>query len=179
MAIKKVLQVIAGVISQYTALDSSAGAGSAGNLVALDGAGLVALNMMPAGVGPDVLNYATKETLTAGMFVNIVDVTGTAQVQKADKTDATKPAVGFVLAGATAPDPLDVYFFGSNNLVPVGTFVAADVGKKIFLSTAGTCTLTAPLSTDAGALMQCLGRLTAVGATYATVMFEHDDGITM
>jgi hypothetical protein len=134
---------------------------------------------MPVGVGPDTITATASQTLTAGMFVNVYDNAGTKSVRKAVATDATKPANGYVLAGYAISDPATVYMgSGQNTLVPVGSFVAADVGKQVFLdpTTGGSCTLTPP--STAGQLQQLLGTVSDVGAT-ASVQFDFCQGYVM
>ena len=62
-----------GLYVETALVDSSAGAASAGKGVALDASGHVALNILPTGVGPELVNLVASETLAAGDFVNIHD----------------------------------------------------------------------------------------------------------
>lgn len=134
---------------------SSAGAGDASKLVALDGSGRIDNTMMPAGIGPDTASIITSEALAAGDFVNIWNSTG-AKVRKADATVAGKEAHGFVLAGAAAGAAATVYFEGTN------TGVTGQTPGPVFLSTtAGVATATAP--STAGNVVQRIGF--AVSAT--------------
>jgi hypothetical protein len=180
MAIQKVVKVntTTGGLEQYTPLDTSAGAGSAGAIVALDTVGKLALDMMPTGIGPDAETMVTSDTLTAGQLVNIYDNGGTKTARKASATDTTKPAMGFVLAGTTTPDSAVVFYGGLNNLYPKGTLVAADTGKPVFLSaTAGAVTITPPVA--AGNYMQQIGRVVEVGSTNASLTCTFGPGIVM
>lgn len=134
---------------------SSAGAGDASKLVALDGSGRIDNTMMPAGIGPDTASIITSEALAAGDFVNIWNSTG-AKVRKADATVAGKEAHGFVLAGAASGAAATVYFEGTN------TGVTGQTPGPVFLSTtAGVATATAP--STAGNVVQRIGF--AVSAT--------------
>jgi len=155
------------------------GAGVLGQIPALgELTGLLDLSMMPSGIGPDVVVLATGENVVAGQFVTIKDNAGTPTVYKASATDLTKPAMGFVLVGETAPAPATVYLEGYNNLIPVAGFTAADAGKRVFLNTTGGgATLTPPVA--AGNYQQVLGRLIQVDATYAYVNFVAAEGVTM
>jgi hypothetical protein len=78
-------------------------------------------------------------------------------------TDNTKPAQGFVLASYASSATATVYLAGVNTAIPVGTYVAADVGKPVFLSTSGGTTLTPPSTT--GNLLQQVGWVDVVGTT--------------
>lgn len=164
------LNTTTGGFDEVSLLDTSAGAGDAGKGVALDSAGKLALNMMPTGVGPELQNIVSSENLVAGDFVNIWDNAGTPNVRKADATDNTKRAHGFVKAGVTSPAAIDVYFDGANDQLS-----ALTGGARMFLSaaTAGAATATPPAST--GNLIQYLG--SALSAT--TVAFRPTDGTTV
>ena len=115
MAGDKYIKNSGGTLTEQAAIQSSAGAGDAGKLVALDAAGLLAQSMMPTGIGPDTKDIPTSENLAAGDYVNIWDDTGTAKVRKADGSSIGKEAHGFVLAAVTSPANAAVYFEGKNN----------------------------------------------------------------
>jgi hypothetical protein len=164
MAAQKPLQLVSGVPTEVTAVDTSAGAGDAGKIVALDAAGLLASSMMPAGFGANVDTIASSENLSAGDFVNIYDNAGTINVRKAD-ADNGRPAHGFVKAAVVSPANATVYGLGELNDQVSGLTVGADY----FLSTtAGGVTTTAPSSS--GAYVQFLGR--AKSATALRFMNE-------
>ena len=151
-----------------------------GQIPALDGTtGLLNVNMMPVGIGPDVDNTGVcgGTSLTAGMYVNFYNVGGVKTVRPADSTDNTKPAHGFVLAGFTAAQTVTVYMNGSvNNLIPLGAFAAADVGKPLYLGTAGAVTTTRVSTT--GNFDQQVGVVDNVGATVSS-NFSFMLGITV
>jgi len=152
---------------------TSAGAGDAGKVAQLDGNGKWDTSLMPTGIGADTQSMVASETLAAGDFVNIYNNAGARNCRKAIAVDNTKPANGFVLAGVTALASATVYVRGLNSAVPVGAFVAADAGSKVFLSptTSGTCTKTIPVTTNQ--IAQVLGTIDAVGAT-VTVNFTEN-----
>lgn len=134
---------------------TSAGAGDAGKLVALNGAGQVDVTMMPTGIGPDTAVITTSEALAAGDFVNIWDSTGP-KVRKADATTSGKRAHGYVLAGFGSGAPATVYLAGVN------TSVSGQTAGNVFLqTTAGLAAATAPSA--AGNLVQNIG--VAISAT--------------
>jgi hypothetical protein len=146
---------------------TNGGSSYAGQIPALDGTtGLLNVNMMPVGIGADTdsTGICSATALTAGMFVNFYNVAGVKTVRPADSTDNTKPAHGFVLAGFTVGQTVTVYTNGSvNNLIPVGAYVAADVGKPLYLGTAGGVTTTRVSTT--GNFDQQLGFIDSVGTT--------------
>jgi hypothetical protein len=145
----------AGTLTETEATVSSAGAGDAGKIPALDAAGRLDTSMMPAGIGADTATIASSENLAAGDFVNIYNDGGTAKVRKADASTSGKYAHGFVLSSVTAPANATVYFEGPNSGVSGAT------PGEIFLSatTAGGFTSTAPTGT--GKVVQKIGVATA------------------
>ena len=178
MSTKKPIILINGAPTQYTPPTTSAGAGNAGDIPGLDSTGRLDASFMPVGVAPDVIPATATDTLTAGMFVNVWNNGGVLSVRKAVGTDATKPANGFVLAGASISSTVSVYPEGLNTLVPLGSFAAGDRGAPVWLdaSTGGSCTKTAP--SGAGNLQQYLGDVMDVGAT-VTVQFTRNQGYVM
>jgi hypothetical protein len=135
---------------------SSAGAGDSGKLVALDGSGKIDSTMMPTGVGADTVSIVASEALSAGNFVNIWNNSGTPNVRKADATTSGKYAHGFVLSAVSNGASATVYLGGQN------TGVTGMTAGDVFLATtAGTATATAP--SGSGNIVQRLG--VAVSAT--------------
>ena len=158
MAAHKFLKNNAGVITEEAAVDTSAGAGDAGKLIALDADGKVAANMMPSGVDIEVVSVTTSENLTAGDFVNIWESTG-AKARKADATTTGKEANGFVLASTTSGQSADVYLPGQVNTGRTGL----TPGAMYWLdTTAGGIVATAP--TGSGNAVQKIGRATSATA---------------
>lgn len=153
-----------GSLQEVQPVNTSAGAGDAGKVAQLDANGKWDMTMMPTGIGADTQAILTSEVLVAGDFVNVYDNASVRTCRKANAADNTKPANGFVLAGFGSAVSATVYVRGLNTEVPVGTFVAANVGKKAFLSptTGGAATVTIPSAT--GQIAQVLGTIDAVGA---------------
>ena len=151
-----------------------------GQIPALDPTtGLLNVNMMPVGIGPDTDNTGTcgATSLTAGMLVNFYNNVGVKTVRPADSTDNTKPAHGFVLAGYTVGQTVTVYLNGAlNNLIPLGSFAAADVGAPLYLGAAGVSTKTRVSTT--GNFDQQVGFVDNVGATVES-NFNPITGITI
>jgi hypothetical protein len=148
----------AGQLEEVEGLQTSAGAGDAGKIAALDSTGKWDVSMMPVGIAPLVKTYNVSEAVLAGDFVNLWDNGGTLEVRKADATDPAKKADGYVLAAqAVIGQPVDVYFEDFNN--QVAGLIAGDLGKVAFLSdtTPGRVTTTAP--SGAGEIVQRLGKV--------------------
>jgi len=154
MAGNKYLKNNAGVITEEAAIQTSAGAGDAGKIPAVDTSGRLDSSFMPVGIGADTALIASSENLAAGDYVNIWNNTGTANVRKADATTSGKEAHGFVLSAVTSPANATVYFEGSN------TAVTGQTAGVVYLSiTAGLGTATAPSA--AGNAVQRIGFATS------------------
>lgn len=147
----------AGTLTERELLVTSAGAGSAGRGVALDGTGRLDSSVMPTGIGADTASIQASENLAAGDYVNVWDSAGNFRVRKADAA-SDKPAHGFVIASVTSAAAATVYFEGSNGQVTGMT------AGTVYLSasTPGLGTNTAP--SGAGNLVQRLGVATQATA---------------
>lgn len=154
-----------GGITEVEGTVTSAGAGNAGDLVALDSGGKLDESVMPTGIGADVAVVASSENLAAGDFVNLWNDGGTIKARKADASGGVaKKADGFVLANVTSPANATVYFEGQNDELSGLT-----VGSIYYLSaTPGVGTATVP--TTAGHIRQVLGK--AVSATVMTTEID-------
>ena len=148
--------------------DTSTGAGDAGKVAALDGAGRLSSTMMPAGFGDDTVIVVASEALSAGNVVNIWNDAGTPKVRKADATTAGKEAHGFVLEAVSSGANATVYFEGQN------TSVSGLSAGPVFLSTtAGGVTNTAP--SGSGNVVQRVGFATSATA----INFQSNDPIVL
>lgn len=136
---------------------------SNGEIVALDTAGKIAVNILPVGYAPDTDSIEASENISAGDFVNIWNDAGTPKVRKADSTDNTKPADGFVKSAYTTGQMALVYFETKNDQL-----TGLTPGQKLFLGTSGNVTSTAPSAP--GNIVQVVGF--AIGATVATVEIQ-------
>lgn len=148
----KYLDMVSGVMTQLAAVATSAGAGDAGKLAALDGGGKWDISMMPSGLaGVDTLAVVASEALADGDLVNIWDSAGTFKVRKADGASAGKEAHGFVKAGYSSSASATVYFEGTNDHV---TGLSPGV-QYLSATTAGLATATPPSGT--GKVIQRVG----------------------
>ena len=168
MAAKKLLRLIGGVITEVFGVQTSAGAGNAGDIVALDDTGRIDNSMMPIGIGADTAVINASEGLAAGDWVNVWNDASTAKVRKADAATAGKEANGFVLAAVTSGNPATVYFEGTNTQVTGQT-----PGPVYLQTTAGAGGTTIPSA--AGNVVQQVG--VAVGAT--AVNFERNTTVVL
>lgn len=168
MAGNKYIKNNAGTLTEEAAIQSSAGAGDAGKIPALDAAGRLDNSMMPVGIGADTASILASENLAAGDFVNIYNNAGTANARKADATTSGKEVHGFVLSAVTSGNNATVYFEGSN------TQVTGQTPGTVFLATtAGAATSTAP--SGSGNVVQKLGVATAA----TSINFERGEPIVL
>jgi hypothetical protein len=106
--------------------------------------------IFPYGIGANIIVLAASEALAADDVVNIYDDTGTTKCRKANATNATKPAHGYVKASVESGSNATVYLDG---LLP-GTGLT--VGSSYFLSTTGGLVTTTPPSST-GNVWQKIG----------------------
>jgi len=145
-----------GNLEEVEATVQSAGEGNAGDIPALGTNGKLDDTVMPEGIGAETQVMPASEGLAANDVVNIYDDTGTTKCRKADATDATKPAHGYVKAAVELGSNATVY---TDGYLPGTTLT---IGSKYFLSTTpGAITTTPPSAT--GNIAQCIG--VAVSAT--------------
>jgi hypothetical protein len=152
------LTLIGNKITEFAGLVVSAGAGDAGKLVATDSSGRLDDSVMPVGIGADTKLIVTSEALTAGDYVNIYDVSGTATCRKASAADATKPAHGFVLDNVSSAANATVYFEGPNTGL---TGLTAGTTYVLSAATPGAVVALASAPAAAGNTLQVLGVATA------------------
>lgn len=165
----KPIQLVSGRLTQVEATVISAGAGNAGDVVALDATGRLDTTVMPVGVGADTKSVTASENLAGGDFITIWDDTGVVKVRKADATTAGKEADGFVLSAVTSGQSALVYFESTNTVLSGLT-----LGARYYLSTsAGQVTATPPSAS--GNVVQYVGR--AISAT--ELSFEPDAGVVL
>ena len=138
----KFIRLNSGQLVEKEATVVSAGAGDAGELVALDGSGKLDNSVMPVGIGADTAVIEASENLAAGDLVNI-HASGSPLsdfVRKADASNGRR-AHGFVLSSVTSGQNATVYFEGSitglSGLTPGATMYLSG-------SVAGAATATPP-----------------------------------
>lgn len=164
----KYIKLNNGSLTEVEAITSSAGAGDAGKIPALDGSGRIDNTMMPVGIGADTKSIEASENLAAGDLVNIHDSTGE-KVRKADAANARR-AHGFVLSAVTSGQNATVYFEGTitglSGLTP---------GALMFLSGSAAGEASATAASGSGDIVQEVG--VAVSAT--EISFEPGRPITL
>lgn len=140
----------AGTITEASTVSTSAGAGDATKIPALDSNGRLDNTFMPAGIGADTQVITASEALAAGDLVNVWNSAGSFRVRKADATASGKEAHGFVLSSVLSSGAATVYFEGSNN--QLSSLLA---GVYYLATTAGTVTQTVP--SGSGNVVQRVG----------------------
>ena len=151
-------------LSIVNAKTTSAGASDSGKLPALDASGRVDNSFMPVGIGADTAAIAASEALAAGDLVNIYNNASVANCRKADGSTSGKEAHGFVLAAVASGGTATVYFEGTN------TQCSGLTPGAQFLSSvaAGKSLSTAPTGT--GKVVQRVGF--AVSATALNIQVQ-------
>lgn len=165
----KYIKQNAGQLAEVEGTVTSAGAGDAGKIVALDSSGKIDNSMMPSGIGADTEVMASSENLAAGDLVNIWNDSGTRKARKADASNGRR-AMGFVLDSVTSPANATVYLSGD-----ITGLTSITPGTIYYLSgtTAGASTSTSP--TTAGQLSQEIG----YGVSTTAVVFKPQQPITL
>ena len=159
----KFLQVgTTGNLEEKEAIVVGGSAENAGSIVALDENGKLDDTVMPVGIGAETKVITASENLSANDVVNIYDDAGTVKVRKANATDDTKPAHGYVKDAVTSGSQAVVY---TDGYLP-GTGLT--IGSKYFLSaeTPGGVTTTPPSAT--GNIAQVIG----VAVSTTDIKFE-------
>ncbi len=158
-----------GQLAEVEATVTSAGAGNAGDIVALDGSGKLDTTVLPTGIGATTKLAATTENLSAGDLVNLYNDSGTIKARKADASNGRR-AHGFVLSSVTSPNNATVYLDGT-----ITGLTGLTPGSAYYLSgsSAGAATATAP--TTSGYISQEIG--IALSAT--EINFEEQQPITL
>lgn len=165
---QKPLQLVNGKITQVEATVVSAGAGDAGEVVALDSNGKLDVSVLPVGLGPDVAVVLASENLGSGDYVNIYDNGGTPNVRLADNSNG-RDAHGFIKTPVTSGNNATIYFEGAND-----DLSGLTVGARYYLDTAGSVTATPPTIATA-TISQFVG--IAISAT--TINTDIDDCIIL
>ena len=169
MAAKDFLRIVSGRITQVFGIQTSAGAGDAGKIPALDDTGRFDISMMPVGITAEVATCLASENLADGDFIDLFLSSGVLKARKADATASGKEADGFVLAAVTSGNSSTVYLEG-NNTHRTGMTIGA---RQYLYTAAGGVTETPPSSS--GNVVQLLG--IALSATEMT--FEPTDGVVL
>ena len=152
-----------GRYKQNEGLVTSAGAGDAGKIPALDAAGKLDVSLLPSGIGAATVTVVSSENLAAGDLVNLYNNTGTINARLADANN-NRRAHGYVLAAVTSPANATVYYGDVNNQKSGLT-----VGAEYFLSETPGAVVT-PAPTTAGSIVQRIG--VAQSATELVVDIE-------
>lgn len=156
----KPLQLVDNYMTEVEAPVSSAGAGDAGKIPALDATGRLDSSFLPVGIGADTKIVLASEALAAGDFVNLYNNSGVLNCRKADASaaNAGKRANGFVNSAVSSGANAVVYFEGANTqlsgLTPGTTYALSH-------TTPGAVVPLTSATTTASHILQVLGTATA------------------
>lgn len=151
----------AGIPQQTSTVGTSAGAGDQDKIPSLDSSGKLDISFMPTGVGGDTQTLTAGEALSAG---NLVYISASGTVLKADANSEAKEAVGFVLSSVSNGASGTVYM-GSGVITGLSSLTA---GSRYFLSnsvTGGVATY-ASLTYGSGDIIQYVGRAISTTSLY-------------
>ena len=166
-----------GRLKQVSGTQISLGSANGGDFVTLGDDGTIDSSMMPAAGTDSTSAIVCTEALSAGDWINIYNNAGTRACRKALAADTTKQVHGFVSAAFTSGQVANVAKKGDNTKVSLSGFVAGDIGARVFLSpsTAGGTTKTCP--STAGNLVQPLGSITDINASFVVVTVDFGEQI--
>lgn len=155
MSVQRFLALIAGKLSELVPATSSAGAGSAGQIVALNAAGAVDITMMPSGIGANTFTGPATAAISAGMLINLYSNAGVVSIRPADSTAAGSKADGYATSAIAS---------GANGTVNLGPGAITGLsgltaGSDYYLSTVGGISDTPPSA--AGNVVQYVGKATS------------------
>jgi hypothetical protein len=161
MPTSRFITLVNGIQSEVVPATASAGAATAGQIIALNGAGQIDSTMMPAGLGLDTTTAITSAAISAGQMVNLYNNAGVLTARPADCTTTGSEANAFALS-AFASGATGTFYLAGN----VTGLSALTPGTIYFLSTVGAITTT-PTST-AGNIVQIVGKsLSATSLAFA------------
>ena len=158
MALQRFLALVSGKITEFLPIAVSAGATSAGAIMATNASGVLDVTFLPSGIGPDTYSLPATEAIASGALVNIYSNSGVFSVRNADGSTTGKQADGFVLAAVASGASGTVYLAGIN------TAVTGLTPGLQFLSDTTLGAATATGATTAGHTYQQVGSATAAGA---------------
>jgi hypothetical protein len=165
MPTQRFIALVNGIQSEIVPATVSAGAATAGQVVALNGAGQLDSTMMPAGLGLDTTAAITSAAISAGQMVNLFNNAGVLTARPADCTTTGSEANAFALSafasGATGTFFLAGNVTGMSGLTP---------GSIYFLSTVGAVSLTS--TSTPGNINQIVGKsLSSTSLAFAPQLY--------
>lgn len=135
MAGQKFMTLVSGVRTLLSAIQTTAGAGDAGKILAANAAGKLDESFLPDGIGASVQIVSASEALVAGDFVNLWNDSGTLKARKADATNG-RAAHGFVKVSVASSADASMYWLDGTNTELSGL----TVGARYYLGAAGVAT---------------------------------------
>ncbi|MGV8917847.1 MAG: hypothetical protein ACOH2R_08615 [Pseudomonas sp.] len=153
MAAQGFLARVAGKTKQLFGIQTSAGSGDAGKLIAAGDDGKLDESFLPTGIGANSVVAPATEAFSAGNFVNLWDQGGTIGARLADNSN-NRPAHGYVKEVVSSGSNATVYRLNTINAELSGLVA----GSEYWLGVAGAVMVT-PLDplVDTGKTDQYLG----------------------
>lgn len=170
MAAKKGLRNVAGRVTEFIGIVTSAGVANDGDFVVLDSTGKLDASVLPAGVGQNTISATASEALAANDLVNWYNNAGTVNVRKADATTVGKECNGFVKAAVANAATATIFLSGN---VITGLSGMTPGTRQYLATTPGARTETAP--STAGNVSMMVG----YSVTATTLAFEPEEPITI
>jgi hypothetical protein len=164
MTLKFLTKAANGLTQLVSAIVASTGASDASKIIATNASGQIDKTFLPAAIGKSIVTTTAGVALSAGNFVYF-DNTGKAF--KADNTDITKAAMGFVAQSVALAATVDVYTTGVNS-----DLSGLTPGSIYYLGTAGSVVATAPTFTI-NTICQVLG----YARSSTELVFEYNEPI--
>jgi hypothetical protein len=153
-----------GIPEEVISNQTSAGAGDAGKIVALNALGEIDNSMLP---NVEALSVILAEDVISGNMINLFDDAGTLKARKADGSTNKYYVDGFVKVSGTAGASIIVYGEG---VVPK---TGLTPGARYFLSTTTPGDIVTSVTTTAGTALQYVGKATSA----TTLLFEKDEPV--
>lgn len=156
MPTNRYVNSVGGLLTQVIPAVTSAGAPTAGQIIATNAAGVLDATMLPAGVGANAITATASATISAGMLLNIYSNAGVLNVRPADSTTVGSEANGY------APSAIANGASGTVNLGAglITGLSALTIGTSYFLGTVGAATTTVP--SVPGNIVQFVGKAISV-----------------
>lgn len=147
---------------------ATGGAGQANKIPALDLSGRLDATMMPTGISAETSIIPAFGDLAAGDLVNVYNDDGVMRARKADASNSTAPANGFVLSAVADGANAIVYWGGLNN-----QRTSMTLGLHYLSTTAGLSNHVAP--STASNIVQRVG----IAVSSTTLFFNPQDPILL
>lgn len=156
-----------GLEKEFQAINTSSGAGDAAKIISTNAQGKIDVTFLPDGIGADAVSIEASEALAANDLVNVWNDGGTAKLRKANATDDSKPAHGFVKDNVTSGAQGTIFFNGF-----ISGQSGLEPGNTVWLS----ASTSGAIEDDATNLQTSGNLLQTVGIAISTTQIEFERG---